>query len=237
MLEGQPPFSRSSFFFASVEWSSDKTHSLWVVAMAGYTISGALKEIADGSCSRIDLSNCELNDDDVERLCGALADNSTVTFLSLSGNGIGAEAAKFIGHMLKSNKGITTLDLNVNNIGDDGALFLAQVCLLALSFIRPETVAHPLPSLPMDLGASDFCAMESAMQAKGLPTRCTCELPNVMASREQLGAGPGCIGLPDNHRRRVAPSPQTPSLHSPQTPNPPPFLLLLQCDPAQRFSV
>ena len=95
--------------------------------MTGYTISGALKEIADGSCSRIDLSNCELNDDDVERLCGALADNSTVTFLSLSGNGIGAEAAKFIGHMLKSNKGITTLDLNVNNIGDDGALFLAQV--------------------------------------------------------------------------------------------------------------
>ena len=93
--------------------------------MANAAISNVLKEIEDGN-DRIDLSNCELNDDDVGHLCEALLDNSTVTYLGLSGNGIGDEATRVIADMLKSNSAISTLDLNVNNIGDDGALYLSQ---------------------------------------------------------------------------------------------------------------
>ena len=94
--------------------------------MAGYTISGALNEIAEKSSDRIDLSNCELNDDDLERLCFALQDNMHVTYLGLSGNSIGTLGTQYISRMLKKNECLLTLDLNVNEVVDDGALELAH---------------------------------------------------------------------------------------------------------------
>eukprot|EP00667_Euglena_gracilis_P005738 EG_transcript_5775 len=86
----------------------------------------ALKAIAEGLAHRLDLSNCELSEGQLSKLCDALIDNEDVHYLRLSGNNIGPEGARCLAAMLKRNAAIETLDLNVNQVGDDGALALSQ---------------------------------------------------------------------------------------------------------------
>eukprot|EP00667_Euglena_gracilis_P013301 EG_transcript_13703 len=76
--------------------------------------------------SAVDLSNCQLQDDDVRQLCRKLRDDNSVRSLDLSGNHLGWEAAKAVADLLSTNRSITRVDLNVNNIGDEGALFLSK---------------------------------------------------------------------------------------------------------------
>eukprot|EP00667_Euglena_gracilis_P006699 EG_transcript_6758 len=89
-------------------------------------VAQALKAIADGLVHRLDLSNCELSEGELSKLCDALVDNEHVHYLGLSGNDIGPEGARSLAAMLKRNAAIETLDLNVNQVGDDGALALSQ---------------------------------------------------------------------------------------------------------------
>ena len=56
----------------------------------------------------------------------ALAVNTSLTTLDLSGNFIGAEGATFLSQALVVNTSLTTLDLSMNSIGAEGATLLSQ---------------------------------------------------------------------------------------------------------------
>ena len=51
----------------------------------------------------------------------ALKTNSSLAYLNLEGNEIGAEGAKLIGEALKTNSSLTNLELWNNQIGDEGS--------------------------------------------------------------------------------------------------------------------
>jgi Ran GTPase-activating protein (RanGAP) involved in mRNA processing and transport len=80
----------------------------------------------DSSLSELDLSDQKLHDSDIQALLQALAQNTCLTTLNVSGNQIGAEGAK----VLAQNTRLTTLNVERNAIGAEGAKALAQNTVL-----------------------------------------------------------------------------------------------------------
>jgi Leucine-rich repeat (LRR) protein len=76
----------------------------------------------DPTLTTLDLSFQEIDDDDIELLCDAMANNTKLTTLDLLYNSIGPDGAK----ALARNTTLTSLDVSGNGIGPDGAEALAN---------------------------------------------------------------------------------------------------------------
>ena len=93
----------------------------------------ALDRLARGdpTLTELDLSLLDLfdggSDAEVQRLATALVGNSTLTYLDLGDNSIGAEGARALAEMLPGNATLTTLYLGWNSIGPEGARALAEL--------------------------------------------------------------------------------------------------------------
>lgn len=66
----------------------------------------------------LNLSNCSINNSQVQKLAGALKHNSSILTLNLGGNTIKQAGLKYLAVTLKSNRTLTHLYLNVNDIPD-----------------------------------------------------------------------------------------------------------------------
>jgi len=85
-------------------------------ALIGNTV---LKELDLGSPSGVNRNHIGVRPGD--KLAEALMTNSTLSLLSLVGNGLGAESMAFVHQGLCHNTNLRVLDLSANNIRDEGA--------------------------------------------------------------------------------------------------------------------
>lgn len=62
----------------------------------------------------------------MQELCSALEGNLTVTTLDVSGNRLGIEGSKALGHLLSVNQQISTVNASGNNMNNEGVIALAE---------------------------------------------------------------------------------------------------------------
>ncbi|MGB6976869.1 MAG: hypothetical protein WBE18_05385 [Gammaproteobacteria bacterium] len=74
----------------------------------------------DPNLISLDLTEKDLDDQDVITLAAALEINTKITHLKLLINSIGDEGAQILADVLKSNTTLTKLELGCNSIGTEG---------------------------------------------------------------------------------------------------------------------
>jgi Ran GTPase-activating protein (RanGAP) involved in mRNA processing and transport len=99
-----------------------------------------------------------MSDEEAEAIATALSTNKTITELHLSRNKIGKEGAKGIAKALKTNTTLTHLHLFKNNIGDEGTEEIA------IGLTRNTSITH------LDLSANYIGAIGTIALARGLAT-------------------------------------------------------------------
>ncbi|MDF1683913.1 MAG: hypothetical protein P1U36_04565 [Legionellaceae bacterium] len=126
-------------------------------------INDAIAYVATNNpaCTTLNLSNKHLRDPDVIRLCEALAQNTHINLLDLSGNFIGCEGAVALAQITT----ITSLDLSFNGIGEDGAVALAANTTLKLLNLGRNAIetggtaafADNTAIISLDVSCNDLC--------------------------------------------------------------------------------
>lgn len=87
----------------------------------------ALLNIKNNNVKEVDLSNCKLNDDDIQRLAEALKGNTRLQVLYLQNNSITDVGVRYLTERLTHNKVLGILNLDDNSISDEGGQELVRM--------------------------------------------------------------------------------------------------------------
>ena len=98
----------------------------------------------DWGLATLDLSQQNLEDDDILKLAESLKHNNTVTTLNLSHNRIGSEGARALAKALQVNSTLTDLRLGHNEIGDAGGRALGEALLVNSTLTNLELNHNPI---------------------------------------------------------------------------------------------
>lgn len=90
----------------------------------------AIAQLEENTINSLDLTNQQINAEDIERLIQALKTNQTLTVLNLRENCIQDKGAQKLAEMLKTNRSLTTLNIENNQIGDLGTQALAEALIV-----------------------------------------------------------------------------------------------------------
>lgn len=108
-----------------------------------------IKQIWENKITTLDLSFRDISENNLKKLCKALANNLSVTKLDLSNCKLGAYSLEYLAIMLKENTSITDLNLSDNNFTTDNHLysfveaFQKHKILKKLSFANnPKIIAN-----------------------------------------------------------------------------------------------
>jgi Ran GTPase-activating protein (RanGAP) involved in mRNA processing and transport len=107
------------------------------------------------------LSGCGLVAADAHELAGALERNRTLKTLNLGGNNIGSDGARYLAAALERNNSLTWLNLFSNNIGSDGARYLAAA-------LERNVTLTTLYLYSNNMGEAGVAALRAALE-----TNCT----------------------------------------------------------------
>jgi len=132
----------------------------------------------------LDLSNSNINEEDVTLLANILETNTSLTHLNLSGNLIGERGAVALFTALKSNNSLSKLIMAHNCIGDEAAEVLSDT-------LKTNTSLSHLDLKTTDIGSSGAAALFSALETNHfLSTLILCNNPiwqDGEAFKENLG--------------------------------------------------
>jgi hypothetical protein len=92
----------------------------------------------------LDLSNCQLSDNEIKILCANLINNNTLNELNLSNNIISDVGAKKIATSLNDKLRINIINLSKNNITDIGALTLVELISFKKLNVKIDLSDNPI---------------------------------------------------------------------------------------------
>ncbi len=85
------------------------------------------RKIKDNSITSIEIDNCNINYDDIQKIAEALKNNHSITYFKLDNNKIGNLGAMLIIKAISGNTTLKSISLENCDIGDDGLMAFAKI--------------------------------------------------------------------------------------------------------------